>query len=285
MKRKLLIFSALISVLLAGFQFSIYAEEDPDFVEESVPIPNSIRLDAYFYDNYDLLPFIEADGRQIINTGLTVDQYTKYYLAFSDYSNPSNNAASYLFGSQGGFYSGLGTSESSGKFYYLQSTYVVDFNTNPYAYNIFELIDKNVYLNGNLVNTLTSNPSGEANLFLFSRNATAQYSSAYKLYSLRISDVNGFLRYYYPAKSKNGGVVGLYDAVTDTFVTTSLSVPFSSPVDDQVLNFQIIDFLTAGLIWIGDIFEFAVDTPIIMIFMAIGLAGAMFRWSRRIIHF
>ena len=48
---------------------------------------------------------------------------------------------------------------------------------------------------------------------------------------------------------------------------------------------QITTFLTQALVWIGQILTFAVGQPLILFFMAVGLAGAMFRWARRLVHF
>lgn len=48
---------------------------------------------------------------------------------------------------------------------------------------------------------------------------------------------------------------------------------------------QITTFLTQALVWIGQILTFAVAQPLILFFMAVGLAGAMFRWARRLVHF
>lgn len=48
---------------------------------------------------------------------------------------------------------------------------------------------------------------------------------------------------------------------------------------------QITTFLTQALVWIGQILTFAVSQPLILFFMAVGLAGAMFRWARRLVHF
>lgn len=287
MKRKLLIFSALISLLLAGFQFPILADEDPSDTSSSVPIPNSIRLDQYFFDNYELLPYIESDGNQRINTGIKPSSNLDFdikYTFISIIDGVNNIFGTSYVGANG--YSHYLNNLPIPQYYLLGSYYQVSNKVQIYNYNHTYLDGSNLYFNNKLVSSTVdlSNIDNSNDIFIFSNGSA---NSSFRLYSfiLKNHSDGSFIRYYYPAKSKAGGVIGLYDAVSDTFVTTSGSVPFASPIDDQVLNFQIGSFLTSGLNWIGDILEFAVETPIIMIFMAIGLAGAMFRWGRRLVHF
>lgn len=47
----------------------------------------------------------------------------------------------------------------------------------------------------------------------------------------------------------------------------------------------ITTYLTQALVWIGQILTFAIGNDLILFFMAVGLAGAMFRWARRLVHF
>lgn len=47
----------------------------------------------------------------------------------------------------------------------------------------------------------------------------------------------------------------------------------------------ITDYLTQALVWIGQIFTWMITQPVILFFLAIGLAGVMFRWARSVMHF
>lgn len=47
----------------------------------------------------------------------------------------------------------------------------------------------------------------------------------------------------------------------------------------------ITTYLTQAIVWIGSILTFAAANPLILFFMSVGLAGAMFRWARRLVHF
>lgn len=301
MKRRLLIFSSLITLLLSCFSFPICAEESIEDIEElaQVDLPD-YALDQYFYDNYILLPYIESNGSQYINTYINASDHLKINFIFSDFV--FNSYGQFLFGSMTNVsplqnalaFLMYRYSDYDRMFYRFQSnTYTYDSLFYDYSlYNI--LFDENkVYLNGSLLNTFNLRSFEGIPIYIFGRNenGSANQLSSYKLYKFSIYDYSlnngqgGFVRFYYPAKSKSGGVIGLYDSISKTFFTTSGSVPFSSPIDDQVMSFQISDFLDASLNWIEAIFLAVVEMPIIIVFMAIGLAGVMFRWGRRIVHF
>lgn len=47
----------------------------------------------------------------------------------------------------------------------------------------------------------------------------------------------------------------------------------------------ITTYITQSITWIGQILTFAASNDLILFFMAVGLAGAMFRWARRLVHF
>lgn len=289
MKRKLIICSSLITLLLACFSVPIYAETTAHDDAGSTPISSSVQLDSYFYQNYDLLPYIESTGEQYIDLGIKGSNSYKTVIRFSNLD---------LIGSYNGLF-GNNTNPRYLTYVLLVNdraqTYVgsgsitYQINLDPYAMSTLVIDRNNLYLNGILVNSF----SGEEfitndNLFIFGL-APNNALSKYRLYQFTIYDYSSgeevLLKNYYPAKSKSGGVIGLYDSVSDTFITTSGLVPFSSPLNDQVLNFQIGSFVTNSLTWIGQILTAIIQMPIIIVFMAIGLAGAMFRWGRRIVHF
>lgn len=47
---------------------------------------------------------------------------------------------------------------------------------------------------------------------------------------------------------------------------------------------NITTFLTQALVWMGNILSWVLGEPLILFFLAIGLAGVMFRWAKRMIH-
>lgn len=48
---------------------------------------------------------------------------------------------------------------------------------------------------------------------------------------------------------------------------------------------QIGSFLTQALTWLSSILAWMIGEPVIIFFLAIGLAGVMFRWARKLVHF
>ena len=53
----------------------------------------------------------------------------------------------------------------------------------------------------------------------------------------------------------------------------------------EALITAISTYLTQSLTWIGNIFTWMLTQPVILFFLAIGLAGVMFRWARKVMHF
>lgn len=48
---------------------------------------------------------------------------------------------------------------------------------------------------------------------------------------------------------------------------------------------EVTTFLTQALVWMGQILTWIVGQPLILFFIAVGFAGVMFRWARRVVHF
>lgn len=288
MKKRLLILSSLITLLLTCFSLPIYADEDPTDPTSSVPVPNSIRLDQYFFDNYDLLPYITSTGSEYINTGVNGTSDLRIELS------AFNIGPGTIFGSRVAAYDNdlsLLINDSNSNYRFIFNNVA---NTTSLSFGIYQhfniVADKNnLNINGLSSSVTYSEFSNNLPLYIFANNNNGSPAllGHISLEYLRIYDYDSgsYVRYYYPARSKAGGVIGLYDAVSDTFVTTSGNVPFASPIPDQVLNLQIGNLVISSLGWITDILEFAITTPIILVFMAIGLAGVMFRWGRRLVHF
>ena len=99
MKKKLLILSASIGLLLACFPFTLYAEEDPQSDLGISSPPAYYQLDDYFWNNYNLLSYIESDGTQYIDTGIKPSANLDFNMTFSGLDVSDLSANSYLFGS------------------------------------------------------------------------------------------------------------------------------------------------------------------------------------------
>lgn len=295
MKKRLLICCSLITLGLTLFSFPIYAEEDSSDYSSNTSIITSAALDQYFYDNYELLPYVESNGNQYIDTGVLSSSNTRISLSFG------NLKGSGLLGLFGTYPNGqmirYQVNDNEYTLSLINSNQSYDIDLNQYTIFNFVFDRQNVYYNSNLIHSFdVSSWISTNNLFVFAYNLSGEPRgmSLYRLYRFSIYDYSAnegegaLIRDYYPARTKASGVIGLYDAVNKTFVTTSGSVPFDSPIGDTTalsLGANITQFLSGSLTWIGAIFEGINEMPIIWVFIAIGFAGVMFRWTRRLVHF
>lgn len=302
MKKKLLILSASIGLLLACFPFTLCAEEDPESDLGISSPPAYYQLDDYFYDNYQILPYIESSGSQYIDTGIKFDsEYMTFKLLGSNFTLGNDR---YILGSFNanndrfaiGYNKNNTYPDGKIRFFFTNN------NGNPrevlfdyYSFFTFEYKNGDFYMN-NIPMEVNGNGyfRGNYNLYVFGLNnagvSQTYNQGSFRLYSFSIydSDNDEYLRYYYPAKSKSGDVIGLYDAVSKTFVSSATNSVFVNPTGSDAsmsITANITNILLNGLGWIGDILSFAISEPLIICFMAIGLAGAMFRWGRRLVHF
>lgn len=294
MKRRLLIFSSLITLLLSCFSFPIFAEETVQDSSTLHTLGDGVFLDQYFYDNYDPLPYLQSTGSQYINTGTMASSDYSYNIVFSDIS-PNSSSGVFLFGSGGSapdIYDAISIQVANHSYFSFGSGNY----TYPYflsvPYSLYDItMNQSIYLNGQLIHTFPEQSfESSINTYLFTRllrNGGTSPLGSFKLYKFTIYDqeADEYVRYYYPAKAKTSGAIGLYDAVSKTFIVSSSNTQFANPTNEYVENFQISSFLTNSLTWIGQIYTAIIDMPIVIVFMAIGLAGAMFRWGRRIVHF
>ena len=305
MKKKLIITCSLITILLAGFPHVLYAEDVPQSFEGgyTTHYGNISELDDYFYENFVLLPYLQSDGTQYINTGYNGSSELKVELFVSDIHPVNNMTSCFIFGSG----TTSNTNRLSVAYNFSSDVYRLFFGNNNESYSyilndfyIYDiLLDKNeIYLNDDLIHSFTySSFTNSENMAVFNSNQNGSVSNNYtvcKLYYLSIYDYsadsgNGALvRSFYPARQKSNGSYGLYDAVNKIFYVSNSGTPFENPEGSDVelsLLSRIGLWLRTSLGSISEIFEYIVTEPIILFFMAVGLAGATFRWARRLVHF
>lgn len=303
LKTIILCFSVLL-LLIPGI---VFADEDPESpLGQEDPSSwylygNTSELSLNFWNNYILLPYIESEGTQYINTGINGKSNLKVDFYVSNFT-ASNDTYYGIFGSSNG---SIGLSARYR--FSTNNVFTLNFNNQTVNtnmlfsnYNIINILfDKNkLYVNNQLIETFSDNSFDSGyNMYIFDRNNSgSNYNKGkFRLYYFSIYDyteVNdqsiGLIRSYYPARSKSGSVVGLYDAVNDVFYPSASANAFSLPQGSDFelsLSARILAFITSSLSWSGSILGFAASNPMILFFMAIGLAGAMFRWARRLVNF
>ena len=137
MKKKLIIICSLITILLAGFPSIVYAEDVPQDFEGgyTTHYGNISELDDYFYENFVLLPYLESDNNQYINTGVNGKSSLSTRIVFSGLNTSRN---SYFFGSSvsGSYYNSMYSLSNEGVLFTYgsaQNTYNYNLNSNmPY---------------------------------------------------------------------------------------------------------------------------------------------------------
>lgn len=302
MKKKLIITCSLITILLAGFPHVLYAEDVPQDFEGgyTTHYGNISELDDYFYENFVLLPYLQADGTQFIDTGIKGSSELKIDLYFN---NLIINSSSYMFGSKTADLinelSIIASPSYNGSILYrfYNGVYYYQYISDVFNINHIQMDKNECYFNESLVDTLTYTTfNNNLNLYLFSCNNNGNNLpiSRFNLYYFSIYDYdadsgNGELvRSFYPARQKSNGSYGLYDAVNKIFYVSNSGTPFENPEGSDVelsLLSRIGLWIRTSLGSISEIFTYIVTEPIIMFFMAVGLAGVMYRWARRLVHF
>lgn len=68
------------------------------------------------------------------------------------------------------------------------------------------------------------------------------------------------------------------------YLINALLLEGETTVSTNIIS-EVTTFLTQALVWMGQILTWIVGQPLIMFFLAVGFAGVMFRWARRVVHF
>lgn len=217
------------------------------------------------------LTYIQSDGSQFIDTGVLGDNNTDVELVFSrympyDYDTSSHNSwggilSSRQYHSQDAFDVTISQGSNLIVFQYGNTaesyTATLDFGT---TYTITTNSDS-IYLNGILLGSNGSQTfTTPIPMTFFARNTNSEYSnmkaieySAIRLYSAKIYKSGILIRNYTPCRIL--GVAGLYDSVTDSFITSwgpyplygSDDAPDSTYVEtDGAIFFKTPSGITSG---------------------------------------
>ena len=190
MKKKLIITSSLITILLALFPVSLYAEEVVQDPTPAVTSGGRIGLDSYFYDNYELLPYITSDGSQYINTGIAPDINTEFKIVLRDFVVGSNDPI--LFGSyanQNGYQISCTSSNGYLNFNFGTESNAVNISLQESLLYTIEFKDNVFSVNGHGSSYETSALSSNLPLYILNRNqlVSGRYSTC-SLLSVDIYD-------------------------------------------------------------------------------------------------
>jgi hypothetical protein len=179
---------------------------------------------------YTKLEYIQSSGTQYVDTGFKPSSNTRIVIDME----PTSSSTGFLFGSR--VNSSANAQSNSFSFVNISGTSLrSDFGSVENSINISPLqrltIDKNknvTTVNGQSVTATSQTFSSSYNLYLLTVNtagAVGAYVAA-KIYACKIYDNGSLVRDYIPAK-RSDGIVGLYDAINDTFTASSGSGNFT----------------------------------------------------------
>lgn len=193
-----------------------------DFLyEEYPPLPNE----------YQYVEYIESDGNQYIDTGISGSDLGEYEIKMNPLSTTARQWEQY-FGGQ------LYTETTVGKLYENSGRLV--YQGYPLARNQYvgisslmdapfeiQVIDGGVYSNGTKLSNYTPVAWGTPSFYIFDSHSEPTLGASMKLYYLKMYSNGTLVRDYIPCYRKADNVIGLYDLVSKTFFTNEGTGTFS----------------------------------------------------------
>lgn len=183
-----------------------------------------------FPSGYTELAYIQSSGTQYIDTGFKPNNNTCIEITATMLSATGTRYFGSYQNLSSGPYFGCGFS-NSGYFvnqYNTQNT--VTSRRSDTSHHVVKKDKQNLYIDGTLVNTNTSATFQiDYNIVLLAANVAGdvQFKSSAMLYSCKLYDNGNLIRDLIPAKRNADNVVGMYDLVSDTFLTNAGSGSFS----------------------------------------------------------
>lgn len=176
---------------------------------------------------YQQVEYIESTGTQYIDTGLKANQNTGFSITVLTKNNLSSSDYGCLFGAR----------SSTNKNEYQLTTYVGSSGgtfrkyTTSYSASMAKNVKltcsatRNKYTNRNgeavSINTTTYSTPVSVTVFALNNNGSIIQYGKHQLFSLKFTDNGTIIRDYYPCYRKSDNEPGLYDIITDTFLTNT----------------------------------------------------------------
>lgn len=194
-------------------------------------------------DEYQEVEYIQSDGNQYINTGLTSSRALRLDIDFEFVS--LNTRYNRLFGASqiGGSQYGIRSSITTGGTFFGElptqnSDEEITTGVSIQANNRYKIIFNDnfkFYIDGNLEGSFPEyNHTGTQQIYVMRQNSpyvSANYGVAIKLYSCQLYNDGVKVRDFVPCYRKSDSVIGLYDLVNQTFYTNQGSGSFTKGTD------------------------------------------------------
>ena len=190
--------------------------------------------------------YIESTGTQYIDTGVKLSSTSKVECS-AEYTGVPTSGSSYLFGVYDnnknfglnsalradpprwfGVWYNQGTLTSYTVFTGLNTKYDVEVSSNG------------IYVNGELMSSVSGTFTGTANAYLFWANGTTQPKSIMKMYRCKMWNSNNMVRDFIPAIDENDTFF-MFDKITHTTYNNSGSGSFIGPTVEKDENGKIVE--------------------------------------------
>lgn len=181
---------------------------------------------------------LESDGSAYINTGYKANDIYGFELDFERTQSvaSNNNIFGYYVQTTDSFYQSLGNSTYAGGFYMSNNNRLVtNISDNVRTIVSWDYSDNKYYQDSTQIGSLAHNNNTTYDLYLLGRGGTENYGCYAKLYSAIIYDNSGnILAQYVPAKIESDHVLGLYEVVSESFLTNAGSGSFIDRSYDEL---------------------------------------------------
>ena len=175
-------------------------------------------------EGYQRVKYLESTGGQYINTGIYYTNGTKLVVDFEETAFVGSYPK--VFGTEAGSNNQtfkLDIRSTDSKFGYGNGEVSLGYGSVLNRRYYVEIIDSSFYLNKTFVVKSDSSgiPTNAYPIYLFAANRAGEAveNSAIRLYTFKTYSQNELTSYLVPCYEKETGKAGLYDLVTDTFLT------------------------------------------------------------------
>ncbi len=185
-----------------------------------------VQIRGALPSGYTALKYLESDGGQYIDTGIVPTNSTGISIKFNRYSSSDQVVV------------GVVTSAENGNIYVNPANHILmpfgegwnaavfeeTVNNTDYDVQLNFMNDRKRYINGvaklDITHTLAEYPY---TIYMFAASASgpAWYFFNGRIYYLKITDGRDIVRNFIPARRDIDGVLGMYDTMTNTFLTNS----------------------------------------------------------------
>ena len=238
---------------LATKQDTLIAGTDLEIIPAGLPI---------LPEGYTQIEYIEGTGTQYINTGFYGTQNSGAYIRFA-LTDLTSNGSPRVFGTRNGnsgtgafsFISSFDATTLSNDYFYLAangsntSSRTLPINTewNEVSSNVEN--DKKTYFNNNILftgNSTAFTATAEVSIFRTYNRTSYGAPATAKISEVRIYEEAVLVHHYLPCRRDSDDELGMYDVVTDTFLTNSGTGTFIAGADVVFTPQDKINFTNAS---------------------------------------